>query len=182
MGVKDALSKFAGNVLNKSVKNNGMFLFVTTAAAYVLAATAQTVGLIVNKKLTPKEKKFLVPQEVFEGLSNIATYGAITFPLMAAAKGLAAKKFPGNLKAIDGANTIAAIAGSIIAGNIVTPIIRNKTGAKVKKMIEQRVEAQSNPLGRKLDTMVGFENTKRITMDNYINMTRNLPMKGSLKI
>ena len=182
MGLRESAARNAGKLLNTCAKNNGMFLFTTAAIGYVLASLAQTVGLILNKKIDKEEKKFLVPQEIFDGVSNIVTYAAITFPIMAGAKSLAAKKLPDNPKAIEGANTLAAVAGGIIASNIATPILRNKTGAKVQRIIENKVQKSSsaaNPFGRNESQT---SNVKRITLDNYIKMTKPVSYSGSMKI
>ena len=66
--------------------NNASFLFVTAALGWVLASAEQTCGLLQNKELTKKDKKFLVPQEIMDGTANIAMYALVTTKLMSGAK------------------------------------------------------------------------------------------------
>ena len=94
MGIKEQAIEKTGKFLRSCVDNNGMFLFATAAAGWALASLAQTVGLITNKDIGKEEKKFLVPQEIMDGTFNIATYAAVTIPIMGAASKIAQKKIP----------------------------------------------------------------------------------------
>ena len=169
------LKEAAGKFLNSSVKNNGLFLFATIAVAWFLASTAQTVGLIFNKKISKEEKKFLVPQEIFDGAFNIATYAAVTVPMIALAGKIAGKKFT-NERAVEGARTIATVAGGILASNIITPLLRNKSSVFIKNKIEK-----NNPVASSQTTLYNNQTNKPLSMQNYINMTKT-PMSGNLRI
>lgn len=91
MNIIEGAAKAGGKILNESVKNNGNFLFLSAAAGWVLASMAQTIGLITNKEIGKEEKKFLVPQEVLDGTFNIASYAAVTVPIMNLASKVAGK-------------------------------------------------------------------------------------------
>ena len=174
MGAEKLINN-TGKFLNNCVKNNGLFLFGTIAVAWFLASTAQTVGLIFNKKISKEEKKFLVPQEIFDGAFNIATYAAVTVPMIAAAGKLAGKKFTDE-RAVEGARTIATVAGGIIASNIITPLLRNKSSVIIKNKIEKNKPVISSPT-----TLYNNKTNKPLTMQNYINMTK-ISTGGNLKI
>ena len=173
--MNEALKEAAGKFLNSSVKNNGLFLFTTIAVAWFLASTAQTVGLIFNKKISKEEKKFLVPQEIFDGAFNIATYAAVTVPMIALAGKIAGKKFT-NERAVEGARTIATVAGGILASNVITPLLRNKSSVFIKNRIEK-----NNPVISSPTTLYNNQANKPLSMQSYINMIKT-PMSGNLRI
>lgn len=155
--------------------NNASFLFVTAALGWVLASAAQTCGLLQNKELTKKDKKFLVPQEIMDGTANIAMYALVTTKLMSGAKKLVQPGKNGkpfiNLKDASGnifdyasnqakyakmgrnLETGAAILGGIISTCILTPFVRNAFAAYMKKKsenkpAEQKMTLQDNYSGR----------------------------------
>lgn len=181
MGVKEQILNMGGNVLNKCVKNNGLFLFGTLSAAWFLASAAQTVGLIFNKKIPKEEKKFLVPQEILDCTFNIASYAAVTVPTMVVAGKVAEKHFK-NPKAVEGVKTLAAVAGGILASNVITPILRNKTGVVIKNKMEKSIGREVRPVVYNNKSYPFFRaNQQPLTMANYAKMTRTMPM-GNLKI
>jgi len=178
------LAQNAGKFLNKCKDHNGAFLFATLATAWALASTAQTFGLIFNKKIPKEEKKFLVPQEVMDGTFNIATYAAITVPMMHYAGKIASSKFPTNNKAVEGVKTLAAIAGGIISSNVITPLLRNKTGVIIKKKIEEKSGKPFTPVVYNNKSYPYFKanNERPLTMQNYMQITKTVPYSSSLTI
>lgn len=182
MSFLDKMAQAGGKLLKKCVDNNGMFLFVTAAASWFLASASQTVALIFNKKIDKEQKNFMIPQEILDGTFNIASYVAITLPIMGLAKKGALKNFPDNRQAVEGAKTIAAIAGGVISSNIVTPILRNKFGVAFKdKFAPKENEINPNPI----QTPAAPANPQLrqpLTMNAYLNFTKNLPSGGSLRI
>ena len=182
MNILENAAKTGGKILKRSTENNGNFLFLSAAAGWALASLAQTVGLITNKDIGKEEKKFLVPQEILDGTFNIATYAAITIPIMNMASKFAGKKLPDNKQAIEGARTLAAIAGGVISSNIITPILRNKSSVVIKKMMEKRNLTPPPPELYDGRTYPNFRAKQPLTMQNYINFTKSMPKSGSLKI
>lgn len=140
--------------------NNAGFLFITAALGWVLASAAQTVGLMNNKELSKKDKKFLVPQEIADGAANIGMYALVTTNLMKGAEKICKPGKNGKPficlkdetgKILDYSTNIeqyaktgrnlktgAAILGGIISTCILTPIVRNAFGAYMKKKSEQK--------------------------------------------
>lgn len=182
MGLKEKAAEMTGKFLKSCVENNGMFLFATAAAGWALASTAQTIGLITNKNIGKEEKKFLVPQEIMDGTFNIASYAAVTLPLMGAASAISKGKFPNNEKAVEGAKTLAAIAGGIISSNIITPILRNKSSVFIKKKMEEKNLTPPPPSVYDGKTYPNFRAKQPMSMQSYINFTKSMPMSGSLRI
>ena len=182
MSIKEQIMKSSGKFLNACKNNNGLFLFGAFAVAWALASTAQTVGLALNKKIPKEEKKFLIPQEIMDGTFNIASYAAITLPLIAGVGKLAQKKFPTDSKAIEGAKCLAAVAGGILSSNIITPLLRNKTGVWIKNKFGEKapLKTQGTTLYDTKPYPYFKANEKPLTMANYINMTKTY--SGSLKI
>lgn len=186
MSIKEKMGQMAGKFLKNCVEHNGTFLFGTAAAGWILASAAQTLGLIANKNITKEEKRFLVPQEILDGTFNILTYVGISATLMKGAKHLAGKNFPNQPKVVEGANTLAAIAGGIISSNIITPILRNKTSVIVKKKMEEKSMKMPPVEIYDSKTYPNFtSNGKPLTMQNYINSARHLSQiktGGTLRI
>ena len=182
MNLMENAVKTGGKILKQSVENNGNFLFLSAAAGWALASMAQTIGLITNKEIGKEEKKFLVPQEIMDGTFNIATYAAITVPIMNLASKVAGKKMPDNKQAIEGARTLAAIAGGVISSNIITPILRNKSSVVIKKIMEKKNLTPPSPEIYDGRTYPNFRAKQPLNMQSYINFTKSMPHSGSLKI
>lgn len=158
--------------------NPGKFVVVATALGMASASIAQSLAIASNKKIPNEQKKFLIPQELIDGVVNIATsvliigaIGKYAGKLVETGKwstsgirNLVAQlpesakvkmgDFDTNLKNTfkqhanpalkkefysayylfkGGMEIIATTIGSIIACNIVTPIIRNNIAAEVQK-------------------------------------------------
>ncbi len=182
MNILEGAAKTGGKILKSSVENNGNFLFLSAAAGWALASLAQTIGLITNKEIGKEEKKFLVPQEILDGTFNIATYAAVTIPIMKCASKMATKKMPDNKQAIEGARTLAAIAGGVVSSNIITPVLRNKSSVVIKKLMEKKDLTPPPPEIYDGRTYPNFKSKQPLTMQNYINFTRTMQNSGSLKI
>ncbi len=181
MALKEQFTKTAGKILNKSIENNGLFLFVTAAASWCLASTAQAIGLVFNKDISKEDKKFLVPQEILDGTFNIATFAAVTLPLMKLAGDVADKKF-NNKIATEGAKTLASVAGGIISSNIITPLLRNKTGSIVKDKMEKTKGEPISPVVYNNKSYPFFKaKNMPSSLQSYKNSVRTMPL-GNLKI
>ncbi len=184
------MSDFAQKIMAKFADDNAKFLFLTAAFGWFLASAAQTFGIITNKKIDDEDKKFLIPQEIGDGLVNIGLYALITAPLMKHTQKMidkgaitfanVTKDSPEFDRLKGGAKVIASIAGAVISSNILTPIARNKLGTIAqRKALHQKVQTKApnydpyyQPLFQK--------NMDRapLKMSNYIAFTRS----GNLKI
>lgn len=177
-------AEMVGGFLKSCTEKNGIFLFATAALGWIMASCAQTIGIAKNKDLSKDQKRFLVPQEILDGVFNIASYVAITVPTMILAKKGATKLFPSNKTAVEGASVIAAIAGGVASSNIATPILRNKIGAHVKKKMEEKNIQPVNPQIYNGRTFPGYRSSQPLSaMKSYVNFAKNrMQPKGSLKI
>ena len=182
MSFKEQAMEKTGKFLRTCIDNNGMFLFATAAAGWALASLAQTVGLMTNKNIGKEEKKFLVPQEILDGTFNIASYAAVTLPIMGLAQKAAGKKCGNNKQVIEGAKTLAAIAGGVISSNLITPVLRNKSSVIIKKKMEEKNLTPPPPEIYDGKTSPYFRAKQPLTMNSYINFTKSTPYSGSLKI
>ncbi len=182
MSILEKAAETGGKFLKKCVDKNSLFLFGTAAAGWILASTAQTIGLVANKNISKEEKKFLVPQEILDGTFNIASYAIITLPIMSAAQAITKKKFPTDDRAVEGAKTLAAIAGGVISSNIVTPILRNKTGVIVKKRMEEKNLTPPPASVYDGKTYPNFKAKQPLSMQSYVNFAKSMPNSGSLRI
>lgn len=164
---------------------------VMTYAVVLSMATsciAQVLSVMFNKKIDKKEKKFIIPQEIADGLINafssfviIGTLGKVATKLVssgrwsnAAIRNLVKKHAPGvkmgeittdiektfkkkNNEALlekfyhsydsfkNGIAIIATSIGSVIACNIVTPVLRNSFAAKMQKQSMKKQQINDNP-------------------------------------
>lgn len=166
MGIIDGMQKGFQSWFNKD--NNANFLFVTAALGWVLASFAQTFGLVNNKDLTKEDKKFLIPQEIADGVTNIGMYALVTTKLMEKSKKLLEPSKSGKPfvqlkdasgKILDYASnqaqyakmgrnfeTGAAIVGGIISTCILTPVLRNLVGAYMKKRADKNPDTKEIPV------------------------------------
>ena len=76
------LNNFCQNILNKfcqqGISDRANFLKNIAVIGWILSSLAQTCAVIFNDKIPSKEKRFLVPQEIFDGLANATLFWFIT--------------------------------------------------------------------------------------------------------
>ena len=120
----------------KTSESPADMLFYTSILGWALSSAAQVVAVVCNEKLSKKEKSFLVPQEIFDGVLNIGTYALVTVNAINFAKEKFKKNPILNIKGdryVAPAVTVASIAAGAVASNIITPIVRNYLGAAIQK-------------------------------------------------
>lgn len=72
--VKNLLTKFC----QQGVADRANFLKNIAVIGWILSSAAQTCAVIFNKDIPQKEKKFLVPQEILDGIINCTLFWFIT--------------------------------------------------------------------------------------------------------
>ena len=84
------------------INNRANFLKITGVTGLVLSCLAQTCAIIFNPKINRKEKSFLVPQELADGILNSSLFWFITSKTSEFAKKLvlAKKIIPGSIDKI----------------------------------------------------------------------------------
>ena len=176
-------SKVTSKIYKAYGENPGSMLVHTGAIGWILSSAAQITGVIMNDKLSPEQKMFLIPQEAADAAVNIASFYTLTSGIKYIGSKLTktCKLRTANITKIledrglilhkgetrqankvyagdwdfditklphyriniaptykpfnNGAEVTAGLVGSILSGNIVTPIFRNKYAANKQKDI-----------------------------------------------
>lgn len=143
-----SLANFGKNILNKAYNayadNLPKFTMHSTIAGWTLAVASNIFGIAIDKKVNKKEKKYLIPREIFDGAANIGLFVLITQPMTKFANKLVENGKIGikgvekldkeTLKMLHGGLGVAAsLLGAVIVSNILAPIIRNVLATKSQK-------------------------------------------------
>lgn len=72
------LDKMMENLWKKYSKDPAKILVQTGTAGWALSSAAQIIALLMNDKISTKEKTFLIPQETFDAIVNIGSFFLIT--------------------------------------------------------------------------------------------------------
>lgn len=117
------------------------FLRYTTAAIYLISTAAQSGGIMINKEVPKKEKSFLLLQETINGALELGTFMTIATGFENLGRKLVdkgivvgaevAKNQPAFRK---GMAMLFSLVGTIIAFNLVTPLLRNPIINLIQKM------------------------------------------------
>lgn len=86
--LRNALNKFC----QQGVSDRANFLKNIAVIGWVLSSLAQTCAVIFNDKIPAKEKRFLIPQEIFDGIANSTLFWLITSKATDFGKSLILKK------------------------------------------------------------------------------------------
>lgn len=65
-------------VYDKFSKDVGSFLLWSGVTGWILSCVNQTVAILINDKIPTKQKKFLIPQEISDGIINTILFAACT--------------------------------------------------------------------------------------------------------
>lgn len=72
------LKKTANFVYERFSKNVGSFLLWAGIAGWALSCVNQTVAILINDKIPTKQKKFMIPQEIADGVINTLLFAFFT--------------------------------------------------------------------------------------------------------
>lgn len=78
MGASSFTKSVANIVYEKFAGNIGKMLLWTGSIGWALSSAAQIFAIVKNDKIPRDQKKFLIPQELFDAVINILAYVAIT--------------------------------------------------------------------------------------------------------
>lgn len=73
-----SLDKALSNLYRKYGENPGTMLLHTGTAGWILSCAAQVFAIIMNDKIAPEQKTFLIPQELADGVVNICSFYLLT--------------------------------------------------------------------------------------------------------
>lgn len=122
--------------------NTARLINIASTGCMILASVANLIGISIDSKTSKKEKMFLLPQEAADGLVSIALYFTLSEGMRKGATKLVDtgkitfKDVPFNSpefkKGREGILIVASLIGSIVASNIITPIVRNIVGSHAR--------------------------------------------------
>ena len=74
----ELFSTFKTYIFKKYGENPGTMLVHTGALGWILSSMAQVSAVVVNDKISPEQKSFLIPQEIADAFINIVSFYVIT--------------------------------------------------------------------------------------------------------
>lgn len=92
MSVKTFFTKMFTRFCEQGVSDRANFLKNAAVIGWALSSLAQTCAIFFNDKMPKKEKRFLIPQEIFDGLINATLFWFITSKAANLGKMLVLKK------------------------------------------------------------------------------------------
>lgn len=132
--------------------NSARLINIASTGCMILASTANLIGISIDKKTSKQEKMFLIPQEAADGLVSIALYFTLSEGMRKGAAKLMdsgkigfkniSQNSPQFAKGREGVLIVASLIGSILASNIITPIVRNIIGSHVKNGMMKKTGAE----------------------------------------
>lgn len=165
--LSDWLTKSAQYALDKPAP----FLRYTTFVIYLISMAAQAGGIVINKDIPKKEKDFLMLQEVVNGALELGTFMTIASGFEKLGKNLAEKGVivgsqVGKNAAMfnKGITMLFSIIGTVLAFNLVTPLLRNPIINLIQKKFKKKVNTENQELTRpilpslKLNPEIKFNN------------------------
>ncbi len=174
-----------GKLYNSFKEDTAKLMIFASVTGVVLAGLSNTLGIAINKKTTKEEKQFLLPMEITDSIMNLATFyassaGAKKFAENLVDKGVIDLSHAKTPYARQGVTILATVLGSVLASNVLTPIIRNTAGAKIQQFLKKRAG---------LDDTKHLENTvsrplpnNTVKIPQSINSYRTSVRKSNLTI
>ncbi len=142
------MNLLSNSLLKTSVsymKDPARFNRIAYTMAWGASSTGQVVSIAKNKKIPEKEKRFLIPQEIANGILNVSFFWTIALLSEKFGKFITEGKNPiVKVKGFEpgcqrqkilvaGMSAITGIIGGILASDIIAPVIRNKIAANIQK-------------------------------------------------
>lgn len=78
MTAPSLVKSFANKIYKAFSDDTGKLLLWTGTVGWILSSIAQLSGVITNKNISDDQKKFLIPQEIFDAVINIASFFIVT--------------------------------------------------------------------------------------------------------
>jgi hypothetical protein len=147
--LSDLITKSAKYALEKPAP----FLRYTTFVIYLISMAAQGGGIVINKDIPKKEKNFLLLQELVNGALELATFMTIAtgfenWGRKLAEKGIIVGSKVGKNAATfnKGVTMLFSIAGTVLAFNLVTPLLRNPIINLIQKISGKKAGPEKQEL------------------------------------
>lgn len=78
MSFANSFTKIKAKAYDLYGKDPAKMLLHTGAWGWILSSLAQVTGVVINDKISPDEKKFLIPQEIADAAINIISFYTVT--------------------------------------------------------------------------------------------------------
>ncbi|MEW5821046.1 MAG: hypothetical protein AB1782_12715 [Cyanobacteriota bacterium] len=147
--LSDLITKSAKFALEKPAP----FLRYTTFVIYLISMAAQGCGIVINKDIPKKEKNFLLLQELVNGALELATFMTIATGFENWGKKLAEKgiitgtQIGKNAATFNkGVTMLFSIIGTVLAFNLVTPLLRNPIINMIQKISGKKTSPEKQDL------------------------------------
>ena len=156
-----------------AIEKPAAFLRLTTAGIAFISTTAHTSGILKNKSIPDKEKKFLVPQEIINGTISLITFFSIAtsfekFGELLVDKGIIISKTAKNIPQFKkGIAMLFSICGTVLAFNLITPLLKNPL-----TVLFQKITKSKEPV-KKLDVTI-----PSLKINNNLSLTNTNPFKN----
>jgi hypothetical protein len=72
------IKRIANFAYEKFTKNPGEFLLISGMISWAASCVNQTVAILINDKIPKKQKYFLIPQEITDGIVNVILFAVFT--------------------------------------------------------------------------------------------------------
>lgn len=157
-------------------------LIIFGAVGWLSSMIAQLFAISSNKSITPEKKKFLIPQETADGLSNTALYVCFTSAFAALAKKLVDR---GKLTTPDIQIAIAKIADKYnTTGEEIKKILDNLTGMKERRSLVRALKNEHpDDLKVILDSVDNYSlDSSKPLAQNVENAIKKIAAKASKQV
>lgn len=124
--------------------NPSRFIITSTVAIFSISSIGEALGVYINKKIPEKEKRFMIMQDLLEGVFKIGLFLTLSLALeklfqtlVLKGKVLPFKELtPETFKDFkDGFKTVGALLGTFLSFNLIAPIVRNPLANYLQKNV-----------------------------------------------
>lgn len=165
------------------------FLRYTAAGTYTLSTLVQAAGVAMNPKIPQKEKNFLIPQELINGALQLITFLTLATTLENWGKRLAEKGIIVASNAsqngptfIKGVAVLFSIVGTVLAFNVLTPLIRNPVAHYIQKKMGKKATPEQTDMTRPIIPAVRFSSGKVFSNTSPFAGFENSIQSGKLPV
>lgn len=180
------LSKLIQQFSKYALDQPAPFLRYTTAVIYAISTAAQSGGLVINKSIPPEEKKFLLLQEIINGALELGTFLTIATGFENLGRKLvdkgvivAAETAKANPAFRKGVAMAFSLFGTIVAFNLVTPLLRNPIAAVIQsKFMKKKIDDKQQLTRPMLPSYQLNSNVRVVNNNPFANFERKMsPIK-----
>lgn len=150
MNIPAPLTKLLVNLGSSKITKPATFVKYAGATTIACSSVGFAMAIAQNKDTPAKEKRFLIPQELLDGLVNVTLFLLLTSKAQTLGEKFLKKKY-GNIAKENGIDIkvaaesfgmITSIVGSVISQSIATPLVRNAIASKIQKNRQNKADTQ----------------------------------------